>query len=128
MEAAAPGFKRSDILTVEGEQRLQTMLQASSGTTSGISILMGVELLQLNWINNPTVQKHQAIVANGGKAIGGPLLIIHGDMDPVLSASASAKAAEKTAELFPDSQVEHITLTEVTHVPALFASSWVCMD
>ena len=130
--AANPGFKPSDVLTADGENRLETMLQAGGCPSSCIRIVMGTdmgtEVLKPNWKNNSTVREHKAVTTNGGRRIKGPLLIIHGDMDPVLSASASAKAAEKTAESFPDSQMEYITLTGITHVPAMFASVRIWMD
>lgn len=128
LQSIFPEFKPEDILTADGAQRVDLMQRIGGNTASGMSLLMGVELLKPDWTQNAFVKKFESLVSNGGKNIEGPLLVIHGEADPLLSSAATIAAVDKTAELFPSAQIQHISLPGVTHVPALFASQRIWMD
>ena len=123
-----PEFKLGDLLTAEGEKRLEMVHQASAAMSSGVAILSGVDTIKPNWKENTHYQQHQALTSNGGKAIKGPLLVIHGKSDPVLSVAVIEKVVKRTADLFPSSQIEYAALPNVTHVSALPASQRLWMD
>ena len=123
-----PEFKLKDLLTPEGEKRLEMVHQTSAAMSSGVAILSGVDSLKPNWKENTHYRQHQVLTCNGGKAIKGPLLIIHGKSDPVLSVAVIEKVVKRTVNLFPSAQIEYATLPNVTHVSALPASQRLWMD
>lgn len=123
-----PDFKPGDILNPEGENGLKTVEQTGAGVASTIGLLVGRELLKPDWKDNQYLQEFQSLTSNGGKAIGGPLLVIHGEADTNLDISIVTRAVQETATLFPSAQLEFITIPDVTHDPALPASQRVWMD
>ena len=123
-----PDFKLGDMLTAEGEKRLEMVHQVSAAISTGVAILAGADNLKPNWKQNTHFRQHQALTSNGGKAIKGPLLITHGSSDPVLTVSVIENAIKRTADLFPSSQIEYVALPNVTHVTALPASQRLWMD
>ena len=123
-----PDFSPKDILTAEGEKRLNIVYQTSAAMSSAVAILSGVDLLKPNWKTNTYFRKYQDLTSTGGKAIRGPLLVIHGKQDPILSIEVVENAVKRTAELFPSAQIEYASLPNVTHVSALVASQRLWMD
>lgn len=127
-----PEFTLPDILTESGRRSLGAVEQSGAGVASGIALLLGADggagLMKPNWVENHHVQRYGAVVSNGGKPIAGPLLVIHGVTDDKLSSAVSTKAVDKTAEAFPESQLEYILIPNVTHVPALQASQRIWME
>jgi pimeloyl-ACP methyl ester carboxylesterase len=128
ISAAYPEFKPEEILTAEGQQRLDLTRQIGGCIASSASLLVGGQLLKPGWTENTFVQKFQDLVMNGGKKIQGPLLVIHGEVDPQLSVNVTTNAVNKTMELFPSSQLEYVRLPGVSHVPALNAAQRLWMD
>ena len=88
----------------------------------------GADLLEPHWKENQRIQKFHHRVDNGGKAIGGPLFVIHGESDPLLNVSVVSRAVAETARLYPSSQLTYATLPEVDHTPALLASQKLWLD
>lgn len=127
-----PDFKPADILTENGQRSLAAVEKSGAGVASGIALLLGADggagLMKPNWVENQHVQKYQAMISNGGKKIAGPLLVIHGETDDRLSSAATTAAVNKTAEAFPESQLEYVFVSNVTHVPALQASQRLWME
>ena len=125
-------FKLADILTENGQRSLAAMEQCGAGVASGIALLIGAgqgaSLMKPDWTDNHHVQKYQAMISNGGKKIAGPLLVVHGAADDKLSSAATTAAVDKTAEAFPESQLEYLLIPNVTHVPALQASQRLWME
>ncbi len=68
------------------------------------------------------------MLSNGGKEIAGPLLAVHGVTDDRLSSAASTAAVNRTAEAFPESQLEYVLIPNVTHVPTIQASQRLWMS
>ena len=127
-----PDFNLADILTGDGQRSLAVVEQSGAGIASGIALLLGADggagLMKSNWVQNQHVQKYQAMISNGGKQIANPLLVIHGVNDDRLSSATTTAAVHKTAEAFPESQLEYVLIPNVTHVPALQASQRLWMD
>jgi pimeloyl-ACP methyl ester carboxylesterase len=128
IDSAFPDFVPGDCLTAEGDKRLETVHRTGAAVSSAVALLSGIELLKPNWRNNVHLKDHQRRTSNGGKAIKGPLLIIHGKSDPVLSVTVVENAVKMTAERFPSAQIQYISLPKVTHVSALAASQHHWMD
>ena len=127
-----PDLKLADVLTESGQRSLAAAEQSGAGVASGIALLLGVDggagLMKPNWVANQHVQKYQAVISNGGKRIAGPLLVIHGVTDDRLSSAGTTAAVDKTAEAFPESQLEYLLIPNATHVPALQASQRLWME
>ncbi|ERF68468.1 hypothetical protein EPUS_03786 [Endocarpon pusillum Z07020] len=126
--ATFPEFQPGDILTPEGEERLDLILQVGACTTTTLTLLAGVQLLKPDWTANRYVQEYQKLTVNGGKKIEGPLLIMHGETDTSLSVEVSTQAVNETLEQFPSSQLDFVRLPGISHVPALTASQRLWMD
>lgn len=126
--SAFPEFNRADILTAEGEKRLDMVHETSAAMGSAIAILSGADTLKPNWKENTHYLRFLALTSNGGKAIKGPLLITHGKSDSILNVAVVEKAIKTTADLFPSCQIEYVSLPDVSHVAALPASQHLWMD
>ena len=123
-----PDFEPQDILTSEGEKRISLMSQTGAGVAAAIAIVHKADLVKPDWRTNLYVQKYGALTGSGGKAIQGPLLVIHGEADAMNSLATVKAAVEKTASLFPLAQLESVWLPDIRHAPALGASQFLWMD
>ena len=131
--AADSGFDMATVLSQSGLQYLDTALKLSAGLATATALYLGTvntgaDLLKPLWKENEHIQNFQHRVANGGKAIGGPLFVIHGESDPRLSVTVVSKAVSETARLYPSSQLTYATLPEMEHTPALLASQKLWLD
>ena len=128
LAAAFPDFDPEDMLTAEGQKRLDTINRLGMGTNSAFAYLSSADVLKPEWRDNGHVKRYMRLTSNGGKAIKGPLLITHGKADPLLNLDVVENAVKKTADSFPSSRIELVLLPGVTHVSALSASQRVWMD
>lgn len=113
-------------------EALRQWNKSGAGIASGIAILLGagggVGVLKPNWVENQHVQKYHAMISNGGKEIAGPLLVVHDATDDRLSAVAITAAVNKTAEAPPESQLNCVLISSVTHMHALQGSQRETVD
>ena len=130
--ATDPNFEMATVLSQAGLQYWDTVgkIGADMATAAALylgTVQTGVELLKPHWKNNEHLQRFQERTHNGGKAIGGPLLVIHGESDTRVAGTVVSKAVEETVRLHPSSQLTYLTLPEVTHAPALPAAQriWI---
>ncbi|TVY51989.1 hypothetical protein LCER1_G006019 [Lachnellula cervina] len=93
-----------------------------------MSIVEGYQFTKPTWPQNPFVLKYQDIVRNRGKAISGPLLVIHGEADPVLDIKLTTAAVEQTASLFPNASIEYHSVSGTSHNAAMNSCQWIWMD
>ena len=128
LASAFPDFKIGEVLTPECINLLNTMDQTEAGVSSTIALLMNHDLLRPGWRQDTQLERYQQLISNGGKAIGGPLLVIQGEADPQINYSVTTTAVNKTAESFPSAQLEYVSIPNVTHDPALPASQRLWMD
>lgn len=128
LAAKYPGFKPEDIFSKEGEQSLDTYLALRGCNSVLFQLPSGPNTVKSGWQNNPYIQKYQEVAANGGKKISGPLLIIQGEDDPLISSQPVTDAVNETAKMFPSSHIEYYLLPHVTHAPAMYASQQIWMD
>lgn len=118
----------SEMITEEGQRRLKDLETLGAGVTAGIPLLMGDNILEEEWTENKHFKSYHEAVSNGGKQIGAPLLVIHGESDDQVSIKVTARAVDKTGELFPSSQLEFFPLPGISHIPALQASQRLWME
>ncbi|RDL33707.1 Uncharacterized protein BP5553_08075 [Venustampulla echinocandica] len=128
IEATFPELKRTDILTPDAVERLALARQIGGCSTTSLTVLMGVQLMQPDWLENPFVRKFQALIANGGIAIAEPLLVIHGEGDPQLNVNMTTAAIERTAAEFPRAKIEYIRVPGMSHNGCMPGSQWLWMD
>ena len=84
--------------------------QAGGCNPVAIELLTGIQLLIDDWKRDPYVKRYVDLTLNGGRKIGGPLLITQGKADPNISFATTMSTVEKLARAFPDSQLEYFTL------------------
>lgn len=123
-----PDFKPEDVLNQEGEIRVKTMFGLGMGFASALALFYGSNPVKPDWKENEHLRKYADLTRNGGKQIEGPLLVIHGEADPMNLPASVDSAVQKTAELFPKSQLEYVSLPHVTHQPALAGSQRLWMS
>ncbi|PQE13484.1 secretory lipase protein [Rutstroemia sp. NJR-2017a WRK4] len=130
--SAFPEFKLEDIFLPEGLAALQQLLALEGCSPVGNIMLLGPlmtgNLLKPDWRSNPWVIKYNSITRNGGQKIGGPLLVVHGEIDPLIDFNLTAEAVNATVSLYSSSQLEFLRLPNTTHVSALTGSQRVWMD
>ena len=123
-----PDFRPGDMLTPEGEQRVKLVHETDAGISSAVMLLSEVDIFKTNWRVNQHFRKYQEMTSNGGKVIQGPLLIVHGKADPVLSQTVVSNAVKETARANPSAAIVYYALANVTHVSALPASQHLWTD
>lgn len=123
-----PSFNLSDILTSDGIAALALLDQVGGYITSIIPQLAATQLVQPNWTTNPHVQIYQSAIQTGGKAISGPLFVIHGEADAALDINLTTSAVQRTAELYPDAQIKYVRVTGTSHNGATTACQWLWLD
>ncbi len=128
MASIFPQLKENDIFTTNGVKRyaLISEIQGCNGVAS--ELFFDVNIVQANWTQNRYVQAFQDLTANGGRRISGPLLVIQGGSDPTVPPQTTTKAVNKTCDSFPDTQLQYVTYTGVTHVPVMFASQRLWLE
>ena len=107
---------------------MAVMFQSHAGVAAAMALFAQGDILRAVWKENPHIHQFGLLTGNGGKDLRGPLLVTHGECDPMNSPSAVREAAGKTADLFPSAQLELVWLPRVTHAPAMGASQRLWMD
>lgn len=129
MKQAFPEADLGDLLTEDGLKRYEAIHETkATGVASVVIMLSGSgELLRPGWRQNEHVHQYQAMVQTGGKKLGCPLLIVHGEADPNISIKTVQAAVDKTRSKSLESQVDLIVLPNITHAPAMTAgmSLWL---
>ena len=109
-----------EIFTPKGIESLQ-LLNEAHGFTTVLYQVIGPDLLKPGWQNTTSVQRFQDAAANGGKELGGPLLIVQGEADPIIYPPTVEAGINLTLQKFPKSQIEYHLLPNVTHTPTMYA-------
>ena len=78
------------------------------------------------WLEKERVQRCHAMIANSGKKVAGPLLLVSWRHRRSKEISCTHCGSEKTAEAFLESQLEFVLIPKV--VPALQASQRLSME
>ena len=120
-------FDPSEILTPEGLESLETMTTLQ-GCNSTLFQFPMQNILKSGWHNNNAVQRYQAANINGGKEIGGPMLVMQGNDDPIVTTPVVEAAVNETMKQFPESQIEYHLLPNVNHDPVMYAGLQIYLD
>ncbi|KAL8669338.1 MAG: hypothetical protein Q9168_006063 [Polycauliona sp. 1 TL-2023] len=122
------GGKLENLVTEEGEKRLEMIEESGAGTSASIPLMLADGVLKPGWQTNEAFQRYLKEVENGGREIAGPLLVLHGETDQQLSIKATAKAVEDTAKGWPESKVDFVRIPKAGHVPAIQAGQRIWME
>lgn len=128
MQELYPDFDPRALFTDEGWQRYQLDQQIGGCSFVSVTLLTGYQVLRDDWRTNPYMQKYINLTANGGREIREPLLVIQGDEDPNMNVETTRNATNNTVKNFPQSQLQFVTLSGITHVPAMYASQRLWLD
>ncbi|KAG8531936.1 uncharacterized protein KY384_003572 [Bacidia gigantensis] len=120
LRANYPDFNPTDIFTPVGMQSLQTLTELQ-GCSNLVSQLIESDILKQGWQNNLSIQEFNKVSTTGTQAIGGPMLVLQGEADPVVNAPKVEAAINDTITKFPDSQIEFHLMPNVTHAPIMYA-------
>lgn len=122
-----PNFDPLDILSPIAVKRFSLDEQIRGGSFVSTVLLSGIDLFRCDWTQNEHVQAWNNLTVNGGKMIGGPLLVIQGGGDIQISPETTDRAVNLTAELFPEAQLQYATFPGVDHSSVLFVSQrlWI---
>jgi alpha-beta hydrolase superfamily lysophospholipase len=120
--AIFPKFRISDILTPAGVKRLNLLSEVQGCNSPAFELFSEPGLFQPDWPKNRYVQAFQSLTANGDHPIAGPMFVIQGEADNLVSVQLTTEAVDKVCKDFPRSQLEYVTLANATHVPAVYAS------
>ena len=122
LQSVYPDFDVGSILTEEGIRRFG-LAEEIQGCNSVFTTFMSNETLyRPGWQHLPRVEAFQNRTGNGGRDFAGPLLVVQGGADQVVPASVTDEYVNKTAELFPDHQLEYQRYAGATHIPAMYAA------
>lgn len=128
MQQRFPAFQPEDVLTAKGIETLQTYRALGGCNTLLFQLPTDHEVLRPDWRFNPHIQEYQDIAVTGGKKISGPLLVIHGDSDTIVTLPPVTDAVKATAEACPSNHISYHILPGVSHVPAMYAGQQIWMD
>ena len=125
--ATESDFDISTVLADASVQFLSAVRELNAGIECARALFAALKqsrmaLFKPGWRENAEIRKSQSIVSVGGKPIGCPLLVIHGDKDLALSIDVVTKAVEATAKLASPAHLSFAVLPQVTHNPAVLAS------
>lgn len=128
MKETLPDVDLASVLTPEAMRRNEMVRQLGSGTAATVEILQGADLLMPQFQDQEHVQRYQDMIANGGKALGCPLLAVQGEADPRISVGTVRAAVEATRTAHPDAHIELMVLPGIPHNAALSAGQPRWMD
>ena len=117
----------NEIFTPKGVQNAKTLYELQGTSTINFA-LQGPDLIKPDWHTHSSIQSYQSAAANGGKKISGPMLIIQGGDDPIISTPTVEAAVDKLMDLHPNSCVEYHLLPNVTHAPVMYAGLPAYLD
>ncbi|KAF7940441.1 uncharacterized protein EAE98_000568 [Botrytis deweyae] len=121
----------SRCFTEEGLAAVNTYREVEGGCAVGMGLFLSLALegtlLRDGWRDNEWVVKYNDLIMSEGKEIGGTLLVIHGERDPIIDFTLTEKAVHDIAMEYPDFELEFIRLP-TTHDSAITGSQWLWMD
>ena len=123
-----PDFNLSTILTPAGIARLRLLTDIQACNAAGTAALNSQDLVQPGWFDEPRVKTFLDSVANGGRPISGPMLVLQGTGDPNIPVELTDKAVNDTCQGYTDSQLQYLRYPGVAHTEVLYASQVRWLD
>ena len=128
LSVTIPGFDVSDFLTQKGERYYNLLAEIGACNSAYLQLCYQPRVIKSGWENTPAMREYQDLTGNGGRPISGPLLVVQGTGDVVVSANLTLHFVNETCALYPDSEIEYATFEGADHVPTLYASQRIWLD
>jgi pimeloyl-ACP methyl ester carboxylesterase len=129
LNSVLDSFQFSDWVTETGINRHSLLEEVGGcGTAAGAIAAANVPLLKGGWNLTSAAQWYRNVSDNGNKPFAGPMLVLQGDIDGNANVNVTEKSVDETCAMFPDNSLRYIQYTNISHVPALYASQHVWMD
>ena len=126
--ATIPGFHVSDFLTPQGERHYDLLEEIGGCSSAYLQLYYQPKLVKPSWDTTPAMQEYQNLTGNGGRPISGPMLVLQGTGDVVITANLTTHFVDETCAMYPDSEIEYAKFKGADHVPTLYASQRIWLD
>ena len=123
-----PGFDVGTVLTPAGVGRYDLVAQIGGCESVYREALADEGLVVDGWWDSPHATELFNSTANGGRALGEPMLVLQGTADTTVPIEMTDSAVNATCAAYPDSRLEYVTYPGVDHVPTMFASQGTWVD
>lgn len=117
-----PGYDPASILTPQGIKYINLLTEIKGCSPAVAQFSVTPNFVKPTFAQNFYVRSYRNLTSNGGKPIGGPLLVIHGNADNVVAYQTAANAVDQTCQNYPRAQLEFLTFAHATHEPVMYAS------
>jgi pimeloyl-ACP methyl ester carboxylesterase len=128
--AAFPSFNYTGLTPLSYDRWMNVLAPLSGCFPTTVNVFADVSLDQLaepGWNTHPTVQQYANISQNGRKRFKGPLLVLAGDSDQVVSVRQMTSAVNDTCNMLKQEgwkeSLEFVTYQDMNHFPVIQASS-----
>ena len=128
LSATISDFDMSDFLTSRGVRHYDLLAEIGGCNSAYLQLYYQPKLVKSGWETTPAMQEFQKLTVNGGRLISGPMLVLQGTGDVVISANLTTHFVNKTRALYPDSKIEYARFEGADHVPTLYASQRIWLD
>ncbi|KAF7563286.1 hypothetical protein G7046_g842 [Stylonectria norvegica] len=124
-----PKVKISDMLTPKGVA-VFNLLEEVQACNSGITTLIGdlftvdptLALTKDAFIESAAAENFAKLTVAGGKDFRGPMLVIQGTADSVVSPDLTSEYVKRTCKSYASNGLHYLTVKGVDHVPVLYAT------
>ncbi|KAK5165965.1 uncharacterized protein LTR77_008889 [Saxophila tyrrhenica] len=123
-----PDFDDSDFLTPKGVRHYDLLAEIGGCASSYLPLFYQPKLLKPGWDTTPAMQEFQNLTGNGGRPISGPMLVLQGTGDVVITTNLTTHFVKETCALYPNSEIEYALFEGADHVPTLYASQRIWLD
>jgi alpha-beta hydrolase superfamily lysophospholipase len=128
MENIFPEFDMNTILTPDGVERMKADKALGGNVAVTGALFFGADLFKPGWETNEYVQRFQELTHAGGKGFRGPMLLLQGLSDPLISHSVTSEAAKRTADICPKASIKYVQYHDISHVPTAYVSQRLWLD
>ena len=123
LSSVYPGFDYHDVLSPEAAKRWELYTELQAGDRVAFELFPGgFPLLKPGWEENAYTRNFVERTANGGKRIGGPMLVLQGLADVNMDPGTTTNALNAKVATFSESSLQYITWKGVTHLPMMYAA------
>ncbi|KAI1425480.1 hypothetical protein F5Y12DRAFT_746962 [Xylaria sp. FL1777] len=127
LPAVFPSFNIADWLTPLGIARTQLLREVEGDVGVSQQLYLADKVIQDSWNETWYVDALNALANVGSRPIAGPLLVIHGSIDTVVSPEVTSLTVNETFAYFAsagiaDANLEYLVVDGAGHVPALDAT------
>ena len=117
-----PEFNLTDWFTPLGVSRTELLNQVEGSQFVSSYLFQPQDaILRPNWRDSSVVEKFEQLANPGRKPFKGPILLMHGVTDPVVSYEINVATVEDTCKQYPG-DLEFLTVPDAGHFPVMRAA------